>query len=509
MQELSEIVRMVTSGRLRVRKPYLDENHESLLGRFYEGIKEGRFATDQDAAHDLYGTGPDDPRYKTLKARLKERLMLTMRLLDTPRPGVTNYREAQFRAMRDLELIRTMLVLGGRAPGIPMLRHVLAIAQKYTVTDVELACYKILREDAMMKGKKKQYEQLNQQLSEALERYRLELRAEEMDDRLLIWFVISGSQKPELRDMAAEFIQEIAEIRSRCRTRQTHYFYFHITSLAHQIRLEYDKAVEVCNEADLFYREHPEFAVPNTLATIAAQRTSCAFYNRDYSAAKVYAEQEFELLTEGTNNWLASHQTYFLIAMHLADYDLALTIYLRATRHPRFSVGIPPGFIEKWKIFEGYLHYIVKRGLLPPPDSRSKGLEKNFRLEKFLNDFKLVSHDKQGTNFAILILQVMWLLETERFLDLMGLANSLKAYAGRHLQGAYFQRANRFVKLILVMIDSDFNVDEMHRKGAKHKSALIAQTGTPASIAVDGIEVIPYETLWDHMLEKSARVPRV
>jgi hypothetical protein len=108
-------------------------------------------------------------------------------------------------------------------------------------------------------------------------------------------------------------------------------------------------------------------------------------------------------------------------------------------------------------------------------------------------------------NVAVQILQVVWLLETGAYMDLINLENSIRAYIARHLRRKEFLRANRFMKLILVMIDADFDSEQMRRKGERYYNDLCNPQQTQVSINVDGVEVIPYEKLWEWMLDKTAQ----
>src|SRR5690606_8505239 len=133
----------------------------------------------------------------------------------------------------------------------------------------EVQCYQILREEAALMGNFKQYEQTNRRLSEAMDRLRLEQRAEELDDRLLMEFSNSTAHKPHLHDLAGEFIRELEELRRRCDTFTINRLYFRTRIVAYQARFEYTQALQVCDEAEEYYRLHPEFSSRLALAGLA------------------------------------------------------------------------------------------------------------------------------------------------------------------------------------------------------------------------------------------------
>src|SRR5688500_1777046 len=85
MKQLKELVQIVT--RHRQSKPdFIDEDFlksdEEHITSFYQGIKQGKFASDQAAAEGIYGNPLIDTKYTTLKSRLKSKLFNTLFFLN-------------------------------------------------------------------------------------------------------------------------------------------------------------------------------------------------------------------------------------------------------------------------------------------------------------------------------------------------------------------------------------------------------------------------------------------
>ena len=99
MKKLKEITGIVTRKRLNkvelLTKTVLSKG-EHKLAQLYDGIVEGKYNSDKDAAEDLYQSTPSDPRYKTLKNKFKKRLQNNLLYLDIKDPSYSNYDQAKY-----------------------------------------------------------------------------------------------------------------------------------------------------------------------------------------------------------------------------------------------------------------------------------------------------------------------------------------------------------------------------------------------------------------------------
>jgi len=73
MKYLQELVRIVTRKKIQKvdileESTFKDEN--SLFGKYYNGIANGDYNTDEDAAFDLYQNHPKNSAYRQLKIQI-------------------------------------------------------------------------------------------------------------------------------------------------------------------------------------------------------------------------------------------------------------------------------------------------------------------------------------------------------------------------------------------------------------------------------------------------------
>lgn len=424
-------------------------------------------------------------------------------LVDFDGARITNYQEAMIRLRRHCLITQTLISAGARQMGIDMLQRTLRVAERFEVTDVELSCLMTLRGQIALRANQREYDRINTKLDRIMERLKLEVKADEIDERLSMPLIHAKTHLPRALDLAEKSIIEIEELRRQCDSRAITGTYFRVKAFAHLARSDYEQALAVSVETERYYQEHPEFAGRAALAQVAVNKVKCALRLRRYEEGKEYALAARAIIPEGSNNWFTSMSTHLLLALYSEDFDLALAIFRDVTTHPRFDEGVDPGRQETWKIYQGYLQYAVKCGWMSLPTDRIIGLRKQFRLSTFVNDFRTIRQDKEGENLAVLVLSALWLFETRQYEKLTTLTRSLQNYAARHLRSEGSRRGLAFMKLFLIMIESDFDANVVATKGAKYHQTLCDPDVRRSSLT-EGMEVMPYDKLWAHVTAQLA-----
>ena len=92
MEVLKELVHIVTKNKVKSISLLSDEfNKENKTAALYDGISEGRFQTDEEAAEFFYPSSPwQRSNYRKLKADLRNRLVNMLFFIDTKQPSYTD-----------------------------------------------------------------------------------------------------------------------------------------------------------------------------------------------------------------------------------------------------------------------------------------------------------------------------------------------------------------------------------------------------------------------------------
>lgn len=504
MNKLREIVRVIGRKRLRRIEVFNEGggsgSRSSLYYRFYRGIKEGRFTTDEDAARELCGTDPKDKKYLMLKSRVRARLVNTLFFLEQP---VTKYQQAIYKCNRNLLAAKILLLSDARITAAAMLKSTLKDAEKYSLTAIALDCIRHLRYGASLGGNESAYRQYNSRFKELQSILAAEDLAEEYYQLITIPFAKTGSSKPELLGKAFDYYREIEELREDLQSFNLDLTYFRLRIMAHQIASQYREVITATEDAEIFLGKHQEMVQRIRLGEFAYYRMSAYLYLGEYENGKELANRSLSYYPEGSQNWMLFLEQYFLLCMHTGNYDRAAGVYKKVTEHPRFEV-MPQVRKEKWKIFQAFLLYMM-RGTLPSDDEQ---MARNFRVWKFMNEVPIFSKDKRGLNIAILVLQVLFLLDRGDFDGIIQRAEALKVYASRYLKKDENFRSNCFLKMVLLMEKKDFNYERTIKIAEKYFSKLKNSRFDYARGSLSTLEIIPYEHLWQTILDKLRQQPR-
>lgn len=498
MKKLQEIIRII--GRKRIKRVEifnesgnLDRNN--LYYRMYRGIREGKYRTDEEAAEDLFGVDPSDKRYQMLKSRVNKRLLNNLLFLHNP---TSNYEQAIYFTNRNLVAAKFLMINGGRASSGSLLKSTLNKARQYSLTEVEMECLRILRSQASFLGEVSEYEKYNERFLYIQKVLDAECYAEECYQKLIIHFAQSSASKPELTDEAKGYVQNISKLLDHYHSHSLMLHYFRVRVVAAGIYMDYGQVYDACQEAEEYLKSRPQLSQNARLGEFALHRMIAAMHLGDYKLGKANAEKCLAYFKHGSNNWIIFLEYYFLLCMHTGNYSKALEIYRDVTSHPRFDT-LERNRLEKWKIFEGFLRYMARD--LQFPDAEDDTFSSRFNIFKFLNEVPIYSRDKRGLNIAILILQVLFLLDRRDFDGIMSRTEALKVYCSRYLKRDENYRSNCFLKMVITMEKKDFDWEETKKISTKYlkklQSARFSYDGNLANL-----EIIPYEQLWTSIMQK-------
>jgi hypothetical protein len=499
MEKLQEIVRVV--GRKRIKKIEVFNDQQSvgrgsLLYKFYQGLKSGKFQSDEDAARELCGTDAMDKKYLMLKSRVRRRLMNTLFFLEK---SPSRYEQAIHKCNRNLVAAKYLLLNGARLSAESLLRATLAEAEKFGLTEVAVSCLRTLRYRASFSGNENEFRRYNQRFKELQQILDAEYLAEEYYQVITIPYVKSLSVRPELAKEAYQYLKEIEEVRKKGTSFELEMNYFRLRIMTHQIAVHHHEVIKACGEAEAFLSKNRHISQNIRFGEYAFYRIIAYMHLGEYELGKETANNSLRYYQKGSLNWMIFLEYFFLLSMHTKNYQKAAEIYQEVVGHPRFQ-QLDETRREKWRIFEAFLRYMAKEVLDEATHAETDSAR--FNIFKFINEVPTFSKDKRGLNIAILILQVLFFLDRSDYNGIIQRAETLKVYTSRYLKQDENYRSNCFLKMVLIMENKDFDYERTARVAEKYyaklkNSALNYQNGNVANI-----EIIPYEQLWATILEK-------
>jgi hypothetical protein len=324
----------------------------------------------------------------------------------------------------------------------------------------------------------------------SIRKVRAESRAEHLYETIVSHYARTKAFKPEMANTARDCFNQCKELVKDFKSFHITLLYYRIGMLYYQIIRNYRSLLSLCTNAQSFLQKYRDFYVASREGEIALVKMVCYLNLKDFENGKKNALDAQRFYLKGSNNWFVLMENYFLLTMHTANYTDAIHVFDEVTRHSRFQY-LAPEKQEAWKIYEAYLNYLV------PGQIKSR----DFKLMKFLNDVPIFSKDKAGFYPAILIAQVLFLIDKRDEDQLEKTIESLRIYSSRHLSAKTAPRSTIFIKMLRQLAYYQYD----HKKVKARAKPLFEKLKT-IEIAkqdeTDAVEVIPYENTWEILIKR-------
>lgn len=414
-------------------------------------------------------------------------------LLEFRDPSYTDRQKAHFECNKRLATATTLLSKKIRNAGIEQMEILLRHAQYFEFTDIALnALYHLRLYNGTISGDLKKYERYREMYKEYQSIWLMENEAEELYTHMLSGFVASRAPQDEIAIKAESYFRQIEPHLAQCSSFRLHLCGRLLQLMVYNSQHNYQKVADLCEEAIDFFRQKPYSSKLPMQAFYCELVVSCVQL-RDFGRGQAIIRQNAEIYDEGSFNWFKMQELYFLLALHTQHYDDAYDTCMQALAH-RGMDEQPAQIQEMWKIYEAYMHLLV----------RIRRVDRNpaekFRPARFLNEIPVFSKDKRGMNIPVLIVQFLYDIVDKRYDAGIERVEAVQKYVSRYLRKDELFRSNCFLKMLVQIPEAGFHREAVVRKAERYLSQLAE---TPLAIANQPheIEIIPYEDLWQMILE--------
>ena len=497
MQDLFNLVNFIQKTKFRSSN-LLDVIIEpnTHMGLVYSAIAQQNVQT-EEAIVAAYPQFEDESKLAQAKCKLKDRLLDAVFLLDFKESDYTDRQRAFVVCSRKWAAGMILMHKNIRQAGINLLEHLLRHTLHFEFTELSMEILRVLRlHYSTVEGDLKKYHSYESKLQELEETWLAERKAESWYLELIVQYVNAKADKHIAAQKAEEYYEQIVPFLNRFSSFKLHLFGRLIETVIYDSRNDYAGMAAACEQAIVFFNGK-EYKSGLFLQLFYYNLITCYLHMRQFEQGRYYVDKLEQLIEEGSFNWFKLQELYFYIAMHTENYREAHQVWLRVQEHPEFS-SLPPVSAELWKIFEAYVYFLIQTGVLPlvgEADQLAK-----FRINRFLNEVQTFSKDKRGMNISVLILQFLFNLSEGKYEQLEERVDAMTKYRTRYLHDKHTLRSNCFIKMLLQIPLSDFNVNEIRRKTQK-TAQLLEDTPWETVNQHREIEIIPYERLWAILLD--------
>lgn len=491
MQDLKEIILLLIQHGIH---PFKGADAKSRLLAFWDGIAKGRFSTDEAAAKALYNESVESSKYRKLKSDFRERLLESVLEIDGNQKSYSDYQKAYYECHKMWTVVRILTGQNANAAALSVATRLLRQAEKFDFTLLAMDISAYLRTQyGLRESNDRKFREMHELFEKYRKTYDAENQAEALYTTLIVRYVNNRSAQTDVSKLAGEYWEQIIPLMSQHQTYKLQMYGYMIGLMRHTAANDHARALVACNVAITFFKSRTyEPRVP--LQIFYYQRLICNIQLRQFEEGQGSADYCLRIMQEGTFNWFKYRELYLQLSLHTGQFSQAAKILDETLAHARFEF-LPENVKEIWRIYEAFVHYLILAGKAPPRTGSGK-----FKLAKFINDTPIFSKDKSGINIAIIVVKWLLLLEERRFPQMLDEVEAVEQYCYRHLRGDSAQRSYCFLKMLLHIPTSGFDPVQSALKAERYLRKLHE---TPLQVAnqTHEIEVVPYEMLWEIIME--------
>ncbi len=500
MKNLIEIAQIITKKKIRkieIFDEHYLQNKSSKFNDFYEGLIQGKFKNDRDAAEHLYQSTPKDDKYRQLKSRFRKRLLNTLFFLDVNRPSASNYEQAYFTCNKEWTLVKILLANQAIGAATALAEQILTTALQFKFADVIVNSCRILREQAAVSGDYKAFEEYDEHIKQYANVLDAEIRSEEFLQRVVINYHKPPNKREDITERIDIYCQALDSLTLQYDSPVVRYNKYLVWTYRYEILAEYAQMLRVIQEAEQHMQENPNYHQSEKINHFYQKRLAAHLHLMDKNGVQI-SQQSLTAFTPGNKDWYTFQEYRFLLSMQVENYACALKTYEEVVSLPKFK-RTGHEIQDKWEIFGYYLNYAVQY-LMPNSDEHLQKL-KVLKIKKVTNENFEFTKEEFIYDVHNVIVQILFAIQSGRLSIARELIINLKPYINRQLRKEEYFRMINFLRLLQQLQKAEFQLEELSNV-EKYKDRLIEESTFSYRGMVAELEVIRYEHLWALILER-------
>ena len=251
--------------------------------------------------------------------------------------------------------------------------------------------------------------------------------------------------------------------------------YFKIEVLGYQAASNWEKVADSCEAAVSHLKLLPGKKPYAVFFTFEIGAVSAFLQMRRYLDADEAISRSVVKVPKGHLNWSLLMLYLFISKLNQLQLEEVKKVYAVVTP---FLDKMQAAMAENWRIAWAYYAFMAAAPV---------------QVGKFMNEVPIYSKDKEGSNCAILIAQLIHYLKEGKRGFVIDRMDGLNRYKRRYLPGDL--RTAAFVGLLSCLVKGSFNREKVDRLSGPYLERLHAEQ------SISDIELVRYELLWEKVLE--------
>ena len=487
MQDLKRLIEIIETGGAKTLPLVDPTDHVSLEGQLYQIIRNSSVVSDKEACLLLYGNQKLTPSYRMLKSRLRKRLLNNLLLMELTESHLRTFRITLSECLTLVQQANKLLILGEFQLAERVAAQLVEVAEKAELNDMLSKGYEI----KVVADSQSQNRGSFERNLKLMQHYSF-LDAKEREASILynrskfeVSYNIINSSKlgDDYRDSLLK-LKELWELTGSSLI----YDNYHMINVGYcELTGDYEAILRAIEDAEelvdkgLLNKFWFNYRFNNFIKVYAYLRLGRLEEGLKYS--KLYINS----LVEGSTNWFAFLENYLILALHLKDYDLAVQLCTSAIENGIYE-NDRVRLRDRWLLFIRYLQFFTPDDSSIRPDIQLTEGEEVFSLSK----------DKEGFNLPLLIVEYLEMIPKLDSEDMAQYAARFSKYSSKYLKREVWDRARLFIKLLILSMKEEG--EKLEQKASPLLQKL--KNTPPPRDPVAEVEIVPYEHLWELVLER-------
>ncbi|GAB3812922.1 hypothetical protein GCM10028895_04440 [Pontibacter rugosus] len=395
MEELITLVKFIANNALGSNALINPQEDATLESKLFKLLQNNEVKTDKEASLVLYGTAELSSSFRMLKSRFQKKLFNHLHLVRFDSDLSINFNRAEHKCLTLLTEAHVLWMASENKLAVKVLLKAIKIADEHGITTMKVKALEQLRKIHIDASNSLGFEETEWLLQEAYQLERDEREAESLYSIIIISVKGATVIKSQILDEFPPIIEKFESLWLKSNSSKI-FYYLHKISILYLEQLgKYDeiviaigraenlleqKRIKLCWYDSHYYRYIKVYAFLKT---------------KKYKEGLALAALAQKLLQDGSRNWFASLENYFLLSIHDKDYVLASSLLKEVFSNLSFN-NLPNSSKERWSIYEMFSKLIATIN----EDAEE---EVDFKSGTSLS---ILSKDKIGFNLSILILNV-------------------------------------------------------------------------------------------------------
>lgn len=413
--------------------------------------------------------------YKQLKDRLLDGILLNSF------EELTKVQQSQFtirkRALESIMLLYTEK----KEAGIKIIEETFFSAIKYGMSDVALSMGKeLVIHYSVISPNKQKRDRFITATEFLFKKAKEEWRAQSLFADLA--FCIQ--QKNSINNIESAF-NELHEIAEENKEYKFRLYYYSFLNLYNRFTNNQDAIIQTCKEAISFFKSSKTLLPYTTSWNFKFQMIPVYLHKKQYADTSAIIQDCLRLPTKGSYNWHLTLLYKVVLGFYSEKPAIALQAWKTIQKTPRkFHSEV---IENRWSIIYGYLALFQRTGNLHFPNS--------WKTRKNLNDTRTPVTGKVN----LIILELLHLLLDGKKKAYMNRVENIEGYIRDNLRNK--PRPKYFLRMLRAVELGDYNAIRVQAHAKKHYDLLKRTTNT-ININVLDTEPVPFEMLWEMVLER-------